>query len=174
MTLKAEGLWGITARVLCTQKHNIFLQNTVILVANVLTYYWPTYWIYHQSNYSSNLLLVNMQMMAYPSDSARPVQCSIIVLLSSLALEAFCSSCQLSNSQLWDLKSISYQAQRRKWLKMRHFPHSRCLFLSIYAGNFFFPRESNNSKEALWVCVARISQRTDAATPSAVREAAVM
>lgn len=155
---------------LYTQKH----KNTEILVANVLTYYWPTYWIHYITvfNYSFKLLLANMHLMAYPSDLAQSVQCKMIVLLSSLDLGPFCSSCQRSSPQLWGLK-ISHQAQRRKRLKMRHFPHSRCLLLWIYAGNF----------SVLWIttiprqqfgCVVRISQRIDGATPSAVREAAAM
>lgn len=102
--------------------------------------------------YSVKLLLANMGMIAHPSDSAQPFQCGTIVLLSFSDSRPFCSASQLSNLQLWDLKNILHQAQKRKWLKMRHFPHSRWLFLSVYAGNFSVPCTAEIPKFLLGVC----------------------
>lgn len=123
--------------------------------------YWPEY--INVSNYSVKLLLANMGMIAHPSDSAQPVQCGTIVLLSFSDTGPFCSASQLSNLQLWDLKNILHQAQKRKWLKMRHFPHSRWLFLSVYAGNISVPCTAAIPKWPFG-CLPQISQCTDAAT----------
>lgn len=85
--------WSVTARVLCLHRSRL---SSYRLQPSWLLRHWPTTDLPTKyitvSNNSFKLLLGNMQMMASPSDSSQPVQCGIIMLLSSLDVGEFCSS----------------------------------------------------------------------------------